>query len=380
MKQNYKFHTSVITSTASKADTEAFDLSIEAFENREYLKSLHLLLDSVDKDIRKQNIKPQGNEFQIPHGAITLYIRQTPVDLHVTAPFVTLSESHPLAMTRQIANINFEDLDLTHLVLKGKELHFEYCCPLSSAHPCKIQHVLKEICTTISQYEYKFLNNLNAQRITKPQFTFYAPETVGYVYQAIQESCRECIDGLPCFEAARQFSEMWDIITTTLLKIVYIAHPKGKLLDFLQNAIYDMNRNLPLALLIADGKQAIQNLQQKSKKEIEQSLYFTPTFFSDKKRSNLQNIRESYEYCYKQVSAWLEAKDYRKVCLKIMYKFYETYYYNQMQEDLNHFLVHALQQSSGQTWEKAAFILYETLETLVQGSLPKEKKRNLIAA
>lgn len=380
MKQNYKFHTSVITSTASKANPEAFDLSIEAFENREYLKSLHLLLDSVDKDIRKQNIQPQGNKFQIPHGAITLHIRQTPVDLYITAPFVTLSESHPLAMTRQIANINFENLDLTHLVLKGNELHFEYCCPLSSAHPRKIQHVLKEICTTISQHEYKFLNSLNAQRISKPQFAFYAPETVEYVYQALQESCRECLEGIHHFEAARYFSEMWDIITTTLLKIVYIAHPHGKLLDFLQNAICDMDRDIPLALLVADGKQAIKDLLQKNKEEIGQCLYFTPTFFPDKKQSNLQNIRESYEHCYKRVSAYLEAKDYRKVCLRIMYKFYETYYYHQMQEDLDRFLVHALQQSSGQTWEKAALILYNTLETLVQGSIHKEKKRDLLAA
>ena len=76
MKQTFTFYPSVIASTASTANAEIFDLSIEAFEQGEYLKSLHLLLDSINKDLRTSYSNPQGNEFyplKGGRGTITYY-------------------------------------------------------------------------------------------------------------------------------------------------------------------------------------------------------------------------------------------------------------------------------------------------------------------
>ena len=94
----------------------------------------------------------------------------------------------------------------------------------------------------------------------------------------------------------------------------------------------------------------------------------------------MQKIREDYEKCYKQVSACLEAGDYRTVCLRITHKFYETYYQNHMQEDLNCILVKALTQASACSWSKAAPILYQTLEAIMQGPQKNTKFQNPIAA
>lgn len=380
MKQNYMFHSPVIASTASKKDNEIFEQSIEAFENREYFKSIHLLLDSLNREIRKKYGSQQGNEFHIPHGPVILTVKLAEDLLRITAPFVNLSEKYQVPMMRQIATINFDDLDLSHLVLKDNALYFEFQCPLTTCHPQKIQRVLEEICHTADQYDYKFCHQLEARRILQSEVRFYTPETTDYVYNAIQECCQQGGQALRQAENSRNFQEMWNLIATTLMQIIYVACPQGRLLNLLEKNIDDMERQIPLALIVADGKQALKELQEMSKEEIAGSLYYTDTLIDNKKRSNLQNIREDLEACYKQVAACMEAGDYRKAGLKMMHKFYEIYYYNQMQEDLNTLLVNTFRQTSGLRWGKAAPLLYQTLEILMQGTLKAVKNRKLIAA
>lgn len=380
MKQTFTFYPSVIASTASTANAEIFDLSIEAFEQGEYLKSLHLLLDSINKDLRTSYSNPQGNEFHIPHGPLFIRLKEDEEQLYITAPFLILPEKNQIAMLRQVSSLNFNDLDLAHLVLKGNQFYFEYHCPLSFSHPRKIHYVLKEICTIGNKYDYEFQDLFAVQRINRPFFTPYTPEEVEYVYEAIQQSCKECLQGLRYFESSRKFGDMWDILSATFLKIMYVAHPQGSLRDTLEKAIRDMNRNIPLAAIVTNGRQTLEEIQALSPEELAKSLYFTATFISDKQRSNMQKIREYYEKCYKQVSACLEAGDYRTVCLRITHKFYETYYQNHMQEDLNCILVKALTQASACSWSKAAPILYQTLEAIMQGPQKNTKFQNPIAA
>lgn len=380
MKQTFTFYPSVIASTASKSNTEIFDLSIEAFEKGEYLKSLHLLLDSIDKNLRNTYNNPQGNAFQIPHGPLFIHLKQDEKQLHITAPFLTLPEKNLIAMMRQVSSLNFNELDLACIVLKEGRFYFEYHCPLTFSHPRKIRYVLKEICTIGSKYDYEFRDLFAAQRIDRPFFTPYTPEETAYVYNTVQQSCKECLQGLRYFESSRKFGDMWNLLSTTFFKIMYTVHPQGELRNTLEKAIQDLDRTIPLAAIITSARQTLEKLQSLSQEELSESLYFTATFISDKQRSNLQNIRENYEKCYKQVTASLEAGDYRNVCLRITHKFYETYYYNHMQEDLNDILVKALTQASARPWSQAAPILYQALETIMQNPQKTTLNQNPVAA
>ena len=48
MKQTLTSNPSTIASTASKMNVEAFDVSVKAFENKEYLRSFHILSGQPD--------------------------------------------------------------------------------------------------------------------------------------------------------------------------------------------------------------------------------------------------------------------------------------------------------------------------------------------
>ena len=58
----------------------------------------------------------------------------------------------------------------------------------------------------------------------------------------------------------------------------------------------------------------------------------------------------------------------------MLYKFYEMYYYNNLQEDVNQVVVKALQKSSAQPWDDAAPILEKAMEAIMEDELDEEEE------
>lgn len=375
MKQTLSFNPSTITSTESKLNVEAFDTSVEAFDNKEYLQSFYALLDYINKDFRTKYGNKQGNEFHIPHGSIIVHIKLDDQQLFINAPFVSLPEKGKIPLLRQIAGLNFNAMDLANIALKDNQLYFEYSCPIQLINPYKIYYILEEICRTGDKYDDEFETKFEAKRIYEPKVTPYDAETLEQIYQAIELSCRECIDAIKYFEPSRKYGYIWNIIDTTLLKVMYFAHPQGQLLNDMQKAIRDMDReDIPLPEIIAHGREMVERLQKMPKEELAEYLYYVETFIPDKRRSNLQNIQENFEDSYKKISAYMESGEYMTACIMIIYKFYEMYYYNNLQDDVNALVVKALQKTSAQPWDKAAPILYQAMENIMEDNLEDEEE------
>ncbi|MDE5612531.1 MAG: hypothetical protein K2I90_10995 [Odoribacter sp.] len=370
MKQNLTFIPPVIASTESKMNVEAFDVSVEAFENQEYLKSFYSLLDYINGEFRTRYGNVQGNEFHIPHGSIVVNIKLDNEKLSITAPFVSLPEKGRIPLLRQVAGLNFNAMDLSMIYLKDNQLSFEYTCPIQLINPYKIYYILEEICHTGDKYDDEFETKFGAKRIYEPKITPYATADIDRIYNALQVCCQECLDAVKYFEPARKYGYIWNIIDTTMMKFMYFAHPQGQLFNDMQKAISDMDRNdLPLPDITAQGKAVIEKLQQMPKEKLAENLYYVETFIPAKRRSNLQNIQENFEESYKKISHFMESEDYPTACIMMLYKFYEMYYYNNLQEDVNRVVADALQRSSAQPWEKAAPILYKAMEAIMEDEL-----------
>ncbi len=370
MKQTLTFIPPVIASTESKFNGEAFDASVEAFENHEYLKSFYALLDSINGDFRTKYGNVQGNEFKIPHGSIVVTIRLDDEKLVITAPFVALPEKGRIPLLRQVAGLNFNAMDLAVIYLRDDRLFFEYSCPIQLIQPYKIYYVLEEICRTGDKYDDEFETKFGAKRIYEPKVTPYSAKEVDKIYNALQLSCKECMDAVKYFEPARKYGYIWNIIDTTLMKFMYFAHPQGQLLNDMQKAIYEMDRDdIPLPDITAQGKAVIEKLQKMTKEELAEDLYYVETLIPSKRRFNLQNIQDNFEDSYKRISAYMEGEDYMTACIMMLYKFYEMYYYNNLQEDVNRVVAKVLEQTSAQSWEDAAPVLYKAMEAIMEDEL-----------
>lgn len=370
MKQTLTFHPSTLASTESKLDVEAFDASVEAFENHEYLKSFYALLDYLNKEFRTKYGNVQGNEFKIPHGSIVVNIKLDNETLHITAPFVSLPEKGRIPVLRQVAGLNFNAMDMAMIFLKDNQLYFEYSCPIQLINPYKIYYVLAEICKTGDKYDDEFEAKFEAQRIYEPKVTPYDTATINSIYDALQSSCKECLDAVKYFETSRKYGFIWNVIDITLMQFMYFAQPQGQLLNDMQKAILDMDReDIPLPEVTAQGKSVVERLQNIAKEKLAEDLYFVETLVPTKRRSNLQNIQENFEDCYKTVTSYIESGDHITVCIMVTYKFYEMYYYNNLQDDVNAVVVKALQKASALPWEQAAPILYQAMENIIEDNL-----------
>lgn len=379
MKQTFTYHACLIPRYAAKVTGTAPDLSVEAFENQRYEEALYALLDSIDKKLTTCP-DTQGNEYTVCHGPLTIYIKLDQGKLHISAPFLKLSDRNRMAMMRQIAAINFNDLDLARISLREKQLYFDYSCPVAFSHPRKVYQILEEICLTGSRYDYEFHSQFHAERILLPHFNPYPVKVVDYIYHVIQESIRECLHYLKHFEKTRHFDDMWHMISITLLKMVYVSHPQGKLSHTLQKAIREMHRDIPLSVIIAHGKQTLEDLLEVPKENIAESLYSVETIIPEKPYIYTSGIREKFHRLYKQAAAQLEAGDYKDLCLQITYKFYESYNNYLLPEEVDTILQTALHKTSSQPWQTSAFILYDALETLLNYPVKSTSQESIVAA
>ncbi|WP_295935882.1 hypothetical protein [uncultured Alistipes sp.] len=380
MKLSFTYFEPVVASTASKMDVDAFDRSIELFDDGSYHEALLTLLDYINPDLRKQYGNPEQTRFSIPHGSIIVNLEIANERLKITAPFVALPEKGRIPLLRQVASLNINVLDLPCIAMENGELFFRYDCPLMLTHPAKIYDILYDICTTGDRYDDEFATKFGAQRIYEPQITPYDEATVSRIYDNLQQLCGECLDGVKFFEADRMFGYCWNLLSTTLYQIFYFTNPQGELLNSLDKAIREMNRNdIPQTEVIARGKEDIRKLQAIPREQLAASLYFVGTFISDKRRSNLKNIQDNFKETFDNASSYLEAGNDRACYVIAVNKFYEMYYYNNVQDDVNNVVSKALAASSAKPWEEAAPILHEAMRRIMEDELDEETDANELA-
>ncbi len=382
MKKTLTFYPSTIGSTQSKMDVDAFDRSVEAFDEGKYLESFHILLDYIDPDLRKKYGNETQTSFDIPHGSIIVNIRIEGDQVNVSAPFMEIPEKGRIPLLRQVAGLNFQDLDLTQINLSEGRLSFYYGCPLSLCNPYKMYYIFQEICRTGDKYDDEFETKFDAKRIYEPEVVPYAPETVDRVYEGIQQSIAECEEALKYFEKERKFGFAWNVIATTFLKISYFAQPQGQLLNELDKAVREHDReDIPLPEVVAQGKKALAKIKETTKEELAEDLYFVETFISPKRRATLKNIQENMEGTFEKASGYLEQGDYMTCCLMIVNNFYRMFFYNNVQDDVNAVVVKALQATSATPWEEAAPILLQAMEDVIEENLqPDEDEEDEDAA
>lgn len=370
MKQTLTFNPSTISSTESRINVDAWDVSIEAFDNKEYLKSFYALLDYLNPEFRTKYGNVQGSEFSIPHGSIVVNLKLDNDKLYINAPFLSLPEKNRIPLLRQVAGLNMNNMDLAQIALKNGKLHFEYSCPIALINPWKIYNVLEEICRTGDKYDDEFATKFGAERIYEPKVTPYDAQTVDAAYGVIQLSCEEALEAVKYFEGARKYGFAWNIIATTLRKVLYYAHPQGQLLNDLNKAVWEHDReDIPLPEVVAQGRSFIEKLQKMTKEQAAEDLYFVETFVPAKRRSILKNIQENFEGTFNRAAGSLEQEDYMACCMMITYNFYNLYYYNNVQDDINNLVVTAMVQASAKPWEEAAPILYEAMKNIMEGNL-----------
>ena len=141
------------------------------------------------------------------------------------------------------------------------------------------------------------------------------------------------------------------------------------MLNDLDKAVDDMDKQLPVAELVAKGKAFLERLLAMPREEMARDLYLVDTLVSTKRRSSLNNVQENFKEVYQEATEAIESENFERSTVRILYKFYEMYYYNDVQDDLNAVIANALRKSAGKSMEEASEILFEALEKVMDDDL-----------
>ena len=372
MKTTHPFVAPVLGSTQSKVNMEAYEQAIDQYNEGNYLGAFYQLLDHLNPEFRTKYGNANGTEFHIPHGSILVHIRIADDRLHISADFLILPEKGRVAMLRQVADLNINRLMLPRFRKEDDRLMMEYACPLSQSHPHKLYFILRNICHVGDRYDDEFCTKFGAQRSYEPQVTPYPEEEVTRIYEAVRQTCRETLDAVKEYETERKYGYSWNVIDTTFYQISYFAQPQGQLANDLDKAVDDMDEELPVAELVMKGMAFLEKLLAMPKEKLAEDLYFVDTLVSIKGPSSLQNVQENMKDVYEEATAAMQNKDFERAAVRICYKFYEAYFYNDMQDDLNAIFVKALREAADQPMEKAAETLWNALDKVMEGEIDED--------
>ena len=372
MKTTHPFVAPVLGSTQSKVNMEAYEQAIDQYNEGNYLGAFYQLLDHLNPEFRTKYGNADGTEFHIPHGSILVNIRIADDRLHISADFLVLPEKGRVAMLRQVADLNINRLMLARFRKEGDKLMMEYACPLSQSHPHKLYFILRNICHVGDRYDDEFCTKFGATRCYEPRVTPYPAETVDRIYEAVQSLVRATLDAVREYNDQRRYGYSWNVIDTTFYQISYFAQPQGQLANDLDKAVDDMDEELPVAELVMKGMAFLEKLLAMPKEKLAEDLYFVDTLVSIKGPSSLQNVQENMKDVYEEATAAMQNKDFERAAVRICYKFYEAYFYNDMQDDLNAIFVKALREAADQPMEKAAETLWNALDKVMEGEIDED--------
>ena len=359
----------VLRSTESTTRMETYEQSIERYNEGRHLEAFHLLLDHLNPEFRTRYGNDDGTEFHIPHGSILVNILIRDERILFSADFLEIPAKGRVAMLRQVADLNLNRLMLPRFRKEGDRLRMEYACALSQSHPHKLYYVLRNICHVGDRYDDEFCTKFGAARCCEPRIRPYPAEEAERIFGAVQATCRETLEATREYEAERKYGYAWNVVDTAFYKIAYFAHPQGQLMNDLEKAVDDMDRELPTAELVAKGKAFLERLASMPREQMLRDLYYVDTLVSTKQRSSLGNVQENFKEVYQEATEAIQVNNFERSAVRILYKFYEMYFYNDVQDDLNAVVARALERSAGKPMEEASGILYEALGNIMDGDL-----------
>ena len=369
MKQSFPYIPPAAESQLVYTDGELMDEAVECFENHEYVKSLQLLIDALDCDFSERYGNSDGTSFSIPHGSIVVNIDIKPDELHISADFLRLPEKGRVAMLRQIAEMNIDNLMLARFVKSGDVLKMEYKCPITDTHPHKIHAVIHNICTIGDKYDDELCTRFNATRCYTPRVTPYTDEQVDKVYNALQTIGSLALNAAADYCAQRRYVYAWTIVCGAIYQFNFFANPQGQLINEIEKITEAMSDERPIEELVTRGTNFLNKLMAMPKDELAKDLYIVEKMVSVNPHASLQSVQEDFEDLHEGTTAAMQERDYDQVAVRIYYAFYRLLVENNIALLLEFHILTAIQKSADRPVKEAAEILHEALDKLMDGDI-----------
>ncbi len=371
-----KFFKSLLDSRDTTVNIQQWEKVLQLYKEGRYKDVIYGILDYVDPAIMQKRGNADKTVFNIPHGSAVVNIDITNDQLNIQVPFLRLpTDGGQIPLLRQVTQINFTPLDLAQIKLQEDLLTFHYECPIELAEPYKIYEVFREICTYADYYDDLFISDFGASWIQEPVTEKYDATTLDKVWNNVQFLLNESLKYVDYFERHRQPLLALDVMIITLKKIEYYVAPQGLLRSKIEATVRFMEQNIPPTDRLAKGKKFINELINFNRKDFDKDIYKIEVFVPYKYNSSMDNIKQNFEFSYKNAKTEIDRGDHVGACLSLQFAFFNLFYYNDVRDDLSHFVSEAMIKTSNMPWNEASKILYDTMDGVMKGNITKEQAK-----
>ena len=90
-------------------------------------------------------------------------------------------------------------------------------------------------------------------------------------------------------------------------------------------------------------------------------------------------MQENFASVYKEATEAIQSENYERSAVRLLYIFYEAYFYNDVQNDINAIIAKALKKAGNQSVEKASEILYDAMDKIMEGDLDDDDEMDFTA-
>jgi len=370
-----QFDKTLLDTVHRHVDPEKWDKVSELYEKKQYRDVVTGILDYVDSDLMDRTGNEEKTRFDIPHGSAVVHLSIENQQFQVTAPFLTLPTTHNVPLLRQVAQINIFPLNLSTISLEEDRLIFKYSCPLELCEPYKIYNVLREICAYADAYDDEFITKFNAIRVHKPNLKPFSDENKDKAWKQVQAYIAETVRYVDYFEKKRMVELCVDMITIALMKIDYYTAPQGILRTDIEKTVSLMqDQDIPVTDKIRKGKERIDSLKNYNPQNFKKALYTAEMFIPLKFNFTNEMIDPYFQAFYEPVQNDIANRNYIGAVTTLQTAFLNLFYHYIFPDDVQEILTDALTESRGKSWEKAAIILKEALENVLNRDKTKRKK------
>ena len=370
-----KFHRSFLGLAQNKTDVSYWDITLDAYNKKEYKASFYALLDYINPQLRKKFGNADQNYFEIPHGSIVIKIQLLEDQIEIHAPFLQLPSTNVVPILRKTAEINFSPLNLATIRLREEHLEFYFQCKLSTCEPYKMYYVLQEICHTGDTYDDYFTVRYGATSLQKPMIVPYSAQQAQQAWNYTYSYIDEALGYVNYFDSKRWYEMSYDILVIALLKIDYYASPQGHTRNEIeeaityirsQNTVYDKTHNCKNILL---------KIKERGKEAFITDLYQSEIFIPYKSTLPLSRIQDTWKDEFQRALKELDKNDHMSATLTIMFNFLYTFYNHFLPENVHSLMVNAMEKASGKTWNESSKILFEAMKDIMNGNIQTISKR-----
>lgn len=365
MNNNLTFHQTIVGSLKSNVDVESWDKVQSQYQNGDYANSIRDCINYINPSIEKKFANADKSEYNVPHGSIIVNVKITAQELIISAPFLDITNAKQIPVLRQVAQLNFSPLTLSHIDLEGDKLYFKFSCALDACEPYKVYDILREICINADNYDDEFITKFNAVRIQEPKIYHYTQAEKDLAWNTIQQYISEAFDGYEQLENKRLNTYLWDILVITLLKIDYFCAPQGNLRNEFEKAITNLNSKDDYYQRLSGGKEFLKKLQNYDKARFENDLYRIETFVPYKFRTTLESVRNNFKNAYETAENEIKVKDYIGASFTLQYVIFNFLYNNNVEDSIANVLTTALQNASAKPMQEASQTLFDAIKKIM---------------